>query len=243
MAPEQALAVFVLAAVASFTQALSGFGFSLLIVPPLALVLGAREAVVVANGLSLLVNTSITAYLRRFVQWPLWFALTVASCIGMPLGLAVLLALSPRALQVLIAVAVLAATFLTWRGLRLHRGGRGADFVAGFLSGVLNTSTSMSGPPVVLHLHARGLTPEQFRATLTAYFAVGACVALLLYLAGGQLHRETGLGILAGAPGLLAGWSAGNVLFRRLDPARFRGIVLAVLMASAVVALVAAARG
>ena len=55
-----------------------------------------------------------------------------------------------------------------------------AAWAAGFASGALTTSISVSGPPLVLWLTARGVRPEEFRASLAASF-------LVLNLAGGAI--------------------------------------------------------
>ncbi|OAI44118.1 hypothetical protein AYO38_10045 [bacterium SCGC AG-212-C10] len=241
MSPTDAAAIFVLAAIAAFTQAISGFGFSLLLVPPLAMVLGPKHAVVTANGLSLMTNLPMSVYLRAEIQRSLCMRLVLGGALGMPLGLIVLLGVSAAALQVAIAVMVLASTLLIWRGFHLHVAGGATDFLAGVVSGVLNTSTSMSGPPIVLYLQGRRIAPGPFRATLAAFFCVSGLVALTLYLAGGELDRTTAAQVGVGAPGLALGLFFGNAVHSRLDPLRFRHIVIGVLVLSAVIALAAAA--
>lgn len=240
MSPLDAAAILALAAAAAFTQAVSGFGFSLLLVPPLALLIGPREAVVAANGLGVLVYAPGAIHLRRAVDVRLWLRLIVAAAAGMPVGLLILVAVSPTILQVVIAVTVITATLLIWRGVELHRAGWLGDALAGFVSGVSNTSTSMSGPPVVLYLQGRGVAPDAFRATLAAFFLASGGAALALYALSGRLDLDA-LGRMAvGAPGLAAGWVTGNAVYRRLDQRRFRRVVFAVLLASAAVAIATA---
>jgi uncharacterized membrane protein YfcA len=98
--------------------------------------------------------------------------------------------------------------------------------LAGFTSGVLTTSISVSGPPIVLWLESRGAHPEEFRATLAASF-------LALNLAGGVLlvAAEGGGSLAAGTVGPLlglvaAGYGLGALAFRRLDRERFYTLVL-----------------
>jgi uncharacterized membrane protein YfcA len=234
-------AVFVclLAGAAALTQGLSGFGFALFIVPPLAMVVGAREAVVLSNLLGTGVNVITLVRARGHVEWRLGLTLLAGAAAGMPAGLAVLLLVDGHVLQVLIAFVVFAATLI--RAPAVRQGGRIALRLAtGFVSGVLNTSTSMSGPPVVLFLQSMGASPAAFRATLAAYFLAGGLIAVLIFALAGRIDGP-GLGYTAlAAPALLAGWAAGNLGFVRLDPARFRLVVLVVLRISALVALVTA---
>jgi uncharacterized membrane protein YfcA len=230
--------VCALAAAAAFTQSLSGFGFSLLIVPPLTLILGPRDAVVTANALGLLVNAVTLQRLHEHVDWRLGITLFLAAAVGMPFGLLVLAFVPRDALQILIAVTVLVSTVLIWRGWRLRASGRSADVGVGLVSGVLNTSTSMSGPPVVLYLQGKGYLRGMFRATLTAYFLASGLLAVILFLAAGQMDADIAAMTLIAAPALVVGFVLGHTLFHRLDEERFRQVVIAVLILSAVLAMV-----
>ena len=104
-----------------------------------------------------------------------------------------------------------------------------AGVAAGFVSGALTTSISVSGPPVVLWLEARGAHPEEFRASLAATF-------LAMNLAGGAvLVAAEGTGSLEAGKVLpllglvIAGYALGAVAFRRLDRERFYTLVLALV--------------
>ena len=229
--------VALLTGLAALCQALSGFGFSLLVVPPLSLVIGARQAVVVANLLSVALGLLIVGQLRRSVDWRLFRWLFAGSVAGMPLGLAVILAVDQTVLKAMIAVVVLVSTVALWRGLRFAKASRRGDLAAGFISGVLNTSTSMSGPPVVVYLQGQETAPANFRATLAAYFLASSTIAVGLLAAGGEVRGSSlayaGLGLVAVFPA----WAIGSRLGRKVEPRRFRALVMAVLVVSAAVAL------
>lgn len=226
-----------LAAAAAFAQSLSGFGFSLLIVPPLALLIGPRDAVVAANTLGLVVNVATLQRMHDSVDWRLGTTLFLAAAVGMPFGLLVLVLIPRDALQVLIAVTVMVSVVPIWRGWRLKMPGHASDIGVGLVSGVLNTSTSMSGPPVVLYLQGRGFDRGMFRATLTAYFLATGLVAVALFVASRQFDREVAGLSLAAIPFLIGGFLLGHGLFHRLDEKRFQQVVIAVLLLSALLAL------
>ncbi len=229
----------VLAGAAALTQSLSGFGFSLFIVPLLIPLVGAKDAVVLANLLGVFVNVITITRMRRFVDWALGATLLAGAVAGMPLGIAVLALANPDALQAAIGIVVLLSTIALWRGAGIRGAGRAGNLAAGFVSGVLNTSTSMSGPPVVLYLQGRGVPSVPFRATLGAYFLASALVAAGLFAANGRIHGST-LGYAAAAlPAMAAGWLAGYVVANRVSDVVFRRIVITVLVATAISAIVA----
>lgn len=237
----EVLAVVSLVAVAALVQSLTGFGFALLIVPPLVLLLGPRDAVVLANVLGTAIAAVMLVQLRSDVQWRPVVILVAASTAGMPFGLLVLLYLDPVLLQVLIAMLVIVFTVMLMRGANLGtRLTTTGSIASGVVAGVLRTSTSMAGPPVVLYLQGTGIGSGAFRSTIAAFFFVSGSLGVLVFAVEGSLDaRLGGVGLLA-APAVFAGLHLGGRLYSRVEEVRFRGIVFAVLIVSAVVAIVGA---
>jgi hypothetical protein len=111
----------------------------------------------------------------------------------------------------------------------------------GFASGALTTSISVSGPPIVLWLEARGVRPEEFRASLAASF-------LALNLAGGALlvglegAETVAAGTLLALLGLVAaGYVLGALAFRRFDRERFFVLVLVLVAGTGAASILAGA--
>jgi uncharacterized protein len=238
--PADAIAILGLTAFAATVQATAGFGFSLVLVPLLVVVIGPKETVVVANILSTALEAALLVRVHQYVDWRLGTKLFTGALVGMPFGLIALIWLSPKALQIVIAVTVVVFTLLLMRGVRLHRAGPLGDLFAGVVSGVLNTSTSMSGPPVVIYLQGRGVARAAFRATLLAYFAAISLIAVGLLAASNQFDKETGVAALVAIPALAVGGLLGNFLHHRVPEQRFRQLVYAILFFSAGSAIVSA---
>jgi uncharacterized protein len=148
--------------------------------------------------------------------------------------------LSKEALQVAVGLAVIAAAAWQLRqGRERPALPAAAGWAAGFVSGALTTSISVSGPPIVLWLEARGVRPEEFRASLAASF-------LVLNLAGGAVligAEGTGAldaGVVLPLLALVAvGYVVGAVLFRRLDRDRFFALVLVLVALTGLASVVA----
>lgn len=240
MSPTDAVAVFLLTAFAATAQAVTGFGFGLLIIPALILLFGPHDAVVLSSVLGTTLSVLMLVRLRGVVDWRLVTTLVLSAAAGMPFGLAVLLWLDRQVLQVGIAASVLVATFLLARGLEFHSTSRAGSITAGFLGGLFRTSAGMPGPPVVIYLQAGGLPPEALRAALTAFFVASGLVAVALFAAEGSYNATLIELSLVGAPAIAIGWRFGNVIFRRVPPDRFRWLIYAILVASSLVAIVTA---
>lgn len=228
--------------VAAVIQAVTGFGFALIAVPLLAVVLGPAPAVVATTAVSLLLSVAIVWDDWDHIRWPEMAVLSVAGIAGMPLGLWVLTEVPERVLTAVIAVVLLASTALVAFGARL-RDNRATEVAVGVTSGALLTSTGMNGPPLVVAFQAQGMPPRPFRGTLSAVFLAQGLAAISLLAVKGQVAGEALTAVAIGLPMLALGWIVGNHLFNRLDALVFRRIVLAMLVVSALIALATAILG
>jgi uncharacterized membrane protein YfcA len=220
-----AVAVFA----AAFVQIIAGFGFALLCMPIMTFALPVEKAVVVSTLLGIMSTTWQGWHLRRHARRPLVKRLTLGAFAGMPLGLVVLNVVSDTALKVFLGSAVLIATALLVRRINLSHVGDGLDYGAGFLSGVLNTSLSTNGPPLVFDLQARHVSPDEFRATITMVFALSNVVGLALFLADGKVTRNGLVAALIALPAWGLGQLLGWPVRKHVHGERFRWMVLILL--------------
>jgi hypothetical protein len=233
-----ALAIVLLAGTAAFIQALSGFGFALFIVPFLVLLIGPKDTVLLSNLMSTVSSGSQAVFLRESADRRTAGVLLVGAIVGMPMGLAVLLLLDPEALKLVIALMVIFFTLLLMRGFALHSAGTLGDLAAGLTSGILNTSTAMSGPPVVLYLQGKGLTPLHFRATIATFFGISSALGVVLLLASGSARTSVFTAFVLAVPAVIAGQQLGNRVFHHIDVVVFRRMVYGILLLSGTVAIV-----
>jgi len=217
-----ALAALVGAAVQSAT----GFGFALVLSPALFAVMEPAEAVTVLLALGAALNLLVLLE-RHDARWSRLPPLILPALPGLALGAVVLAALSREPLQIGVGVAVIAAGL--WQLRDRDAAGRVPATVAGFLSGLLTTSISINGPPLVLWLEAQALRPAEFRATLAAAFlALNIAGWAVLGIAGDATADLGELFVLLGI--VLVGHALGVLAFRRLDHERFYRLVLMLVL-------------
>jgi len=107
-----------------------------------------------------------------------------------------------------------------------------ADAGVGFLSGILGGSTGLGGILPTIWCGLRGWKSDAQRAVFQPV-AVAIFIMTALWLgARGSISRVTVELFLFGLPVLLAGTWLGLRLYGKLDPAGFRKMVLALLLAS-----------
>jgi uncharacterized membrane protein YfcA len=219
-------------------QAATGFGFSLVAAPLLFAAIEPEPAVVLLLVLGLEVNLLTLATERRRPR-PLSDSTLIMLAWAVPgalAGVAVLRALPADALQVAVTLGVV-ATLAARRVRRAHV----PAWAAGLAAGALTTSTSTNGPPMLLHLLGRGMTPEQVRDTLTACFVVLAAIGAGALFATGDPELPDATLTAALVPAVLAGHLVGRRGFARLsEGGRYESVVTGVLVVAVLVGLIAA---
>lgn len=218
---------------ASFAQSLSGFGFSLLAVPLMTLVVSPRDAVVVATVIGALSTTSQAFIDRAFVDAAIAKRLTLASFIGMPFGLTAFVLVSETGLRVVLGVVVLMSAVMLLRGFQLHDEKHRLDWVLGVVSGFLSTSTSTNGPPLVFVMQARRIDPAVFRATINTVFSLVNIVAVVMFAVAGKVNAQNLGGVLVAIPALFLALRIGYYFRKRITPEHFRSLVIFLMFLSA----------
>jgi uncharacterized protein len=219
-------------------QAATGFGFSLLGAP----LLFAATRPAAAVGLLVLLGTEVnllTLATEGRRPRPLVRDAAVLSAWALPgalAGVAVLRALPPVALEAAVTLAVagtLAVRQLVGRHVHVPA------WAAGLTSGALTTATSISGPPILLHLLGRDLSPARVRDTLTACFlALAAITALALWATGTDALPDARLAA-ALVPAVAVAHLIGRRGFARLAAGgRYEPILTALLVVAVIAGLV-----
>ncbi len=229
-------------AMASCSQTISGFGFTLVSVPVLASVMPPMQAV----SLAILISTPL-AIIRskrewKDAYWPSAKRLGFASLIGMPLGVAITSHLPDRPLRVIIGIAVALAGVALATGFRIRSESPSVEVIAGFVSGVLSTTTGTNGPPLVIALHSRRVAPVIFRATLVVVYVFTNVVSLMLFWYYGRLNgnavKLTGITFVP----MLLGNAMGTWLVPKVNDQLFHRLILGLLFLSAGSAIYGALR-
>ncbi|KAA8997179.1 sulfite exporter TauE/SafE family protein [Paenibacillus spiritus] len=225
--------VMAVVAAAGFIQGLTSFGFSLVSMPLLSLWLPVTQAVPLVVILSLLTNLVILAQAYKKVRLGRIWALLAASLAAAPLGAYLLTAVPASALKGAAGLLILGYTLLLLNGRSFKvRNERLAFVPVGLVSGLLNGSLSMSGPPVALFLSGQGMDRDAFRANLTAYACMLNIITLAAFGREGLVDASLLRLLLQLTPALLIGVWVGTAAVRRLDEKAFKKVTLWLLVVS-----------
>jgi len=230
-----ALVVFV----ASFVMGLTGFGIALVAMAFLPYLMSPADAIVLLTIYALVFSVVVVVQLRRDLTPRALVDLTLGTLLGTPVGVWVLASLPASLLNRLIgAVLVLVVVLELRRALPERLGGRGWGLGAGFLAGLIGGAVGTPGPPVIVYAATQGWSPRTMKANIMGFFVLNQGAILLGYWWAGLLTPTVRTLTVTLALPALAGLLTGHALFGRLDPARFRRVVFALLLLSGLVLLI-----
>jgi hypothetical protein len=167
--------------VATLIRSAFGFGEALIAVPLLAFFMPLRAAAPLAVLLSITIAAMVVIQDWKQIHFRSAGWLLLATLPGLPLGLLLLSSGHQRVVRALLGVVI--AAFSCWSLARrdtveLRRESPGWLAACGFCAGVLGGAYGMNGPPLVVYGSLRRWSPQQFRATLQAYFLPASLLAM-----------------------------------------------------------------
>ncbi|MFO0994390.1 MAG: sulfite exporter TauE/SafE family protein [Hyphomicrobiales bacterium] len=228
------LAVLAIATVFIFLAAIvrgySGFGFSLLAITSLSLVLKPAEIVPSIFMLEIAASLHLLPGIWREVHWRSLIPLILGCVIATPFGVMLLASVHPAPMQLALSIFVLIATYLLWRGFALRRiPGTAGAFVAGAAAGFGNGAFGIAGPPVILFYFSSPAGHAMGRASLIAFFLATDLIGLPLLAREGLVTADAFYRAMVFLLPLIVGVWLGARSFKTADPARFRQMILLLL--------------
>ncbi|WP_323718508.1 sulfite exporter TauE/SafE family protein [Paracoccus aminovorans] len=202
------LALSLLVGASAFIQGAVGIGFALIMAPIFGFV-DATYLPVTLLILMLPLNFLVAWREREAIDRPGASWITVGRFFGTFLGMAVLVALSVRQLEIAVGLlTILAAVIALLSPPFTPR--PSASLGVGLFTGVTETATGIGGPPLaLLYQHAPG---PVLRSTVATCFLVGEAISLVILMIAGRIGQAQLLGALYLIPAVLVGsWLSRHV--------------------------------
>jgi uncharacterized membrane protein YfcA len=238
-ASEIALLAYGMACVfgAAIVRGYSGFGFSLLAITALSLAMEPKDIVPAIFMMEIAASLHLLPSIWREVHWRSIGLLLAGCVVATPIGVWILTSVPAAPLKIALAIAVVIAAIMLWRGFHLERTpGRAATVATGAVSGLLNGALGIAGPPVILFYFSSPAAVNVGRASVIAYF-LGTDITGLAFMAPQDLINASTLTRFATfLPALVIGVWIGARSFRTANPEKFRRWVLIILFFMAALA-------
>ena len=237
--------------VGASVQSATGFGFALILSPAILALLDPYEAVTALLVLGFALNLLLLfgeGGQPDAIRWRAVCPLLLAAMPGLAAGLLVLASISKPLLQAAVGAVVVTAAVAQVRSARAAAPTLSREptlpsaCVVGLASGALTTTTTVSGPPIVLWFQSLGFRPAELRASLAACFLGLSVAGTALLAAGGDLAIDPAV-VLPLLGLTVLGHALGARAFRALDPRRFRVVVLGLVLAAGLSSVAAGLAG
>jgi len=203
---------------AALLQGAVGFGFALVAVPILAMMLDAQSTAAISalsagtlSGMMLIQN-------RKHVHFGEAGGLILSAAAGVPVGVYAL-AHAPRDILIVTLGLVISAFSLysLAKATPIELKDRRWRFLAGFLGGVLGGAYNTSGPPIVLYGAMRRWSRDRFIGVTQAFFFPVAVMIASGHFIAGFWTPQVLTFYLSGIPGIIAAIFIGKRLARHIS--------------------------
>lgn len=227
----------VLAAIAflgSIVFGATGFGAALIALPiavqivPLKFALPLFALADIGNSFSVGLEKPKNAVRGEYLRLvPMILAGTVA-------GVTVLVSLPRAAGMLLLGGFVIAyAVYALFPHASRRVISQGWSWLAGFVGGATSALFGAGGPPYVIYLSQRGLSKEQFRATLGLITMTSISLRVVaFFLTGLLLDSQVWLAAALVVPAALAGVAVGRKVFFKIPKEQLARVIAVLLLAS-----------
>jgi uncharacterized membrane protein YfcA len=213
---------------AGFVQGMTGFGFGLVSMSLMPMVINVKQAAAISTVFSFL--ATITTFIRHYrdYNWRLGLPFLASVCVGVPFGVYFLDRASEGIL--LRVLGVLMVGFCVrefWLNRQPQSIPAALTIPLGAFSGALSGAFNLGGIPTAAYAYAHPWSSGQVMAYLQVVITISCLLRVVLYSRFGYF-KEIGLGqaLLLLVPLYLAIW-LGHLALRRIPPANMRKGVFA----------------
>lgn len=220
----------------AFVQGSSGFGFGLVSMPFLVMIFP-FSTVPPTISLLVLFNSSIVAFqAKKSANSKAVFRLLPTAFIGIFIGYMILKSVNETVYSYTVATFIIGVSLFMMLGWKkkIRRENIGLS-IAGFISGILSTSTSTSGPPVILFFANQGYSKEQIRGSISRYFLFLGLLSSSLFFYKGDLNKEIVQRVAFFFIPLIAGTITGISISKHIKETTFRRGILWMIFTSGII--------
>lgn len=186
--PHQILALALIAFLGAVIFGITGFGSALLTIPLSTFVVPLPFALAMFALLDLVGAARIGFEDPKNAVRAEWMRMLPLILAGSVTGVTLLVNLPRQVAMFALAAFVISMGVSTFvRGGALRTVSRGWAYPAGYAGGITSTLFGAGGPPYAIYLSRRGLTKEQYRATLGRCALMSISIRVVAFIASGLL--------------------------------------------------------
>ncbi len=223
--------------IASVLQGITGFGSALVAAPLLLLVVDKTTSVISLMFVSVALNALLLYSIKYPIDKKTFYNFFIPSLVGMPIGIIILNMLDVEALRILVGLLSFVFAFLLFSKSFHVESTKFKRMFAGWFSGVLHTSMSLNGPPVVLLMARENTDKDEMRKTLALLFMTMSIVSIFMFIFTNNITPKVISYGLWGIPvAVLGGW-IGHQISKHVSQKQFIWSVFVLISITIIVSI------
>lgn len=201
-----------------FTQALTGFGLTLICVPLLSMTIDAKVALPIAGIFGWLVSLPVVWKMRHHIQFRSGLTLVLGSIPASFIGVQLLANMSSSLILIFMGIVLMISSIYVMRAKQplFKTTSPSITIGAGFTSGILGSSVGQSGPPVIAYTSMQPWTDDQAKSTLAFFFMLQMISAVMSFYHEGLITEEVQYYIVLSFPAFALSMIGGMVGYHQL---------------------------
>ena len=221
---------------ASSIQALTGFGFALVLVPIMLMFSDPQFLVPIIPICGVLISITVLIKTKKYLNLKALLPLILAGVAGIYPGAYLLKVVDSNSLKAFIGGIVFVTAIALLLGFKktFHHE-KIASIPIGFSSGLLCGSIAIPGPPVVLFFTIRDMERDVFRANILFYFLVLYVISILTFKFQDIITSQILTTAVIFMPSSIIGSLIGIRLASKVPEKTFKKLVLTLMVIAGVV--------
>ena len=229
---------------ASTVKATVGFGFALVSTPLLLPILDLTTIVPIIMPLVLINDYIIAFENKKYLKPDKILPIAGSAILGIPIGIIILSNLDMYVLTIIISIIILTTALFLFTGKTITiKREKLTSMFAGFFSGILVSTSGLSGPPITIFLINQKWGKLDFRNNLALYFSIIDTVTVVSLFISGFITQETLIANLYLIPSVLIGYLIGKNILPLINQQLFTKIIIVIIMTGASLTLFTTLRG
>ncbi|MFA9399410.1 MAG: sulfite exporter TauE/SafE family protein [Clostridiaceae bacterium] len=224
---------------ASVVQGATSFGFALVAASLLTFLFPMKIVVPMVVICSFVNNIIVVYSTKHFINIRNVWLMILFGILGIPIGVFGLNTIDPELLKLIVGILILITSISMAKGYKIKFKRKNLSYgLTGFISGVLNGSVSISGPPIVLFLSNEGCDKNEFRANLALYALITNGLTIIVFAIDNLLSTDmVSIFAIIFLP-LLLGSFLGLFISNKIPDKYFKKIVLFLLIIISIVTII-----
>jgi uncharacterized membrane protein YfcA len=211
---------------ASFVQGLTGFGFALVALPFLTIIIDIKTAIPLCILGGTLVTSILAFQLKRKCDIKKIAPLFLGSIPGIIFGATLLKTIDSGSIRIFLGILLITYSLYCLKASPAPRNLHNRwSWFAGFFSGSLGAAFSVGGPPTLIYTTVTGWDKDEIKATLTGFFLASAVLIAITHALSGLTTSRVINHFLWSVPFIITGTGIGVWFYKLLPEGRYLKLI------------------